>query len=74
MNKNVREAKRIKNFKKEGDVNNTIKIKKYPMALASGDPREELRWVTEVKLHLAEELSKTLGRERMRDEAVKRFY
>lgn len=59
LNKNVREAKRIKNFKKEGDVKNTVSIKKYPMALAFGDPGEELRLVTtEVKLHLVEVLSK----------------
>lgn len=64
LNKNVvREVKGIKDFKKEGDVNR-IRIKKYPMALAYDDPRDELRMVTaEVELHLVEELQNTRQRQ-----------
>ena len=62
-NKNVREVKGIKDFKKEGDINR-IRIQKYPTALAFDDPRKELRMVTgEVKLHLVEELQNTRQRQ-----------
>lgn len=58
----VGEEKGIKNFKKEGDVNNR-RIKKYPMVLAFGDSGEKLRVVmAEVKLHLVEELQHTKQR------------
>lgn len=64
----VGEEKGIQYFKKEGDVNNKRRIKKYPMALAFGDPGEKLRVVmAEVKLHLVEELH-TLSREGMKEE------
>lgn len=63
----VGEEKGIKNFKKGGDVNNRRRIKKYPMALAFGDPEEKLRVVmAEVKLHLKS--FDTLSREGMKEE------
>lgn len=41
MSKNdVREAKGIKNFSKEGDISNRIRTEKHPLALAFSDPSE----------------------------------